>query len=35
MKNIDDSDFGGDIKLRSNGSKHAVPNPYSTSEEVA
>ena len=32
---LDDTDFGGDLKLRSNGSRrlaHAVPNPYSNSE---
>ena len=32
LKNIDETEFGNDIKLRSNGSKHAIPNPYSTSE---
>ena len=34
MKNVDESEFGGDIKLRSNGSNHAIPNPYSTSESL-
>ena len=32
---LEDSDFGGDLKLRSNGSRRlaqAVPNPYSNSE---
>jgi hypothetical protein len=33
LKNIDETEFGGDIKLRRNGSQHAIPNPYySTSE---
>ena len=27
-----DTEFGADVKIRSNGSKHAVSNPYSTSE---
>ena len=32
---LEDSDFGGDLKVRSNGSRRlaqAVPNPYSNSE---
>ena len=32
LKNIDETEFGSDIKPRRNGSKHAIPNPYSTSE---
>ena len=36
-KNVDDLDFGDDVKLRNSGSRRlpqAVPNPYSNSESI-
>ena len=35
INKLEDTDFGEDLKMRSNGSRrlaHAVPNPYSNSE---